>query len=136
MFIEGFFVNNQSFIKVTNNDDFEVVLSSNGASIYSIKLDNVFLTQTHISKELHKKGYLGKTIGRVANRIKGNTILVQGVEYKLESNEGPNTLHGALMSLSCFLSQIGQTQSLFFNENERVGNGILALKKMKTKKNF
>ena len=100
MQIESFVISNQSFVKLTNKDNFEVVLSSNGASIYSIKLDNILLTQTHVSKNCHKKGYHGKTIGRVANRIKGNKISIENIEYKLENNEGLNTLHGGLNGLS------------------------------------
>ena len=40
-------------------------------------------------------GYFGETIGRVANRISGAKInSLNGKEYKLPANNGPNTLHG------------------------------------------
>ena len=39
-------------------------------------------------------GYLGETIGRVANRISDAKFSLGGKEYKLNANNGPNTLHG------------------------------------------
>lgn len=39
-------------------------------------------------------GCLGATLGRCANRIGGARFTLNGVEYRLTANEGPNTLHG------------------------------------------
>jgi aldose 1-epimerase len=36
----------------------------------------------------------GAIIGRVANRIGGSKFEINGKEYKLVANEGPNHLHG------------------------------------------
>jgi aldose 1-epimerase len=38
--------------------------------------------------------YFGCTTGRVANRIAGGKFSIDGVEYTLEKNDWPNTLHG------------------------------------------
>lgn len=40
--------------------------------------------------------YLGATVGRVANRIAKGHFVVEGKEYQLDINNGPNALHGGL----------------------------------------
>lgn len=39
-------------------------------------------------------GYQGALIGRVGNRIAGGKFTLEGKEYSLYCNDGPNTLHG------------------------------------------
>ena len=39
-------------------------------------------------------GYLGAFIGRVGNRIRNSRFTINGIEYKVESNEGETCLHG------------------------------------------
>lgn len=38
--------------------------------------------------------YIGATVGRYANRIARARLSIEGVEYKLETNDGDNTNHG------------------------------------------
>lgn len=45
---------------------------------------------------LQKQPYFGAVVGRVANRIAKGTFMVNGKEYKLAVNNGPNSLHGGL----------------------------------------
>ena len=40
--------------------------------------------------------HLGATIGRYANRIAGGAFILDGHPYRLDVNNGPNTLHGGL----------------------------------------
>lgn len=38
--------------------------------------------------------YFGCIVGRVANRIKDGKLSLNGVDYSLAVNNGPNSLHG------------------------------------------
>lgn len=42
------------------------------------------------------KRYLGAMVGRVANRIAKGRFVVEGKDYQLDINNGPNALHGGL----------------------------------------
>ncbi|XAR71235.1 Aldose 1-epimerase [Bertholletia excelsa] len=44
--------------------------------------------------------YFGATVGRVANRIGGAQFTLNGIHYKLDANEGNNTLHGGSKGFS------------------------------------
>ena len=44
--------------------------------------------------------YLGAIVGRVANRIGGADMQLDGIRYPLSANEGANTLHGGATGLS------------------------------------
>ena len=41
--------------------------------------------------------HLGATLGRYANRIAGGTLDLDGTTYRLDVNNGPNTLHGGAL---------------------------------------
>lgn len=43
---------------------------------------------------LSHTAYVGALVGRFANRIAGGRFTLDGQEYALDRNEGPNTLHG------------------------------------------
>ncbi|XP_029133966.2 aldose 1-epimerase [Labrus bergylta] len=49
---------------------------------------------------LSDKRYQGAVVGRVANRIARGRFVVEGKEYKLDINNGPNALHGGLQGFN------------------------------------
>ncbi|MCR4911267.1 MAG: hypothetical protein K5925_01915 [Bacilli bacterium] len=98
-----------------NEDGFEFVFSPIGASIYYIKDGETYLNRfpKNFKDFLRPKCYYGKTVGRVANRIRGNKIRFNEQEFEIENNEGENTLHGGIHVLSVaefkFKSSINST---------------------------
>ena len=91
----------QKFISIKDGA-FEVILCDLGASIFAIKLDDRYMTQTPVGEKdfVVKRAFAGKTVGRFANRIKGNVINIEGKDYTLLDNEKGNTLHGGVEGLS------------------------------------
>ena len=92
----------QNLIIIENGLGLKAVFSMLGAAIYQIFDKNVCLTRNVASLEDFEKPicYYGKTIGRSANRIKGNILEIEGKKYKLFANENGNVLHGGLEGLS------------------------------------
>ncbi|KAL4962243.1 galactose mutarotase-like domain-containing protein [Aspergillus stella-maris] len=72
--------------------------SSLAAIIQEFNVDGQNIVQGFTKREYYEKyngPWFGATIGRVANRIKGGVInSLNGREVKLETNNGPNALHG------------------------------------------
>src|SRR5690349_2432604 len=55
---------------------------------------NVVLGHATPEEYLTSTAYLGGTIGRYANRIRGGRFELDGEEIQVATNEGGNTLHG------------------------------------------
>lgn len=100
MNIKEYKKNDLIFISISNKSNYEVTLSNIGASIYAIKINEDYLTQTPIDIEVFKKTYHGKTIGRIANRVGKGKIDINGITYTLDLNEKESCLHGGKDGLS------------------------------------
>ncbi|MEA3116397.1 MAG: aldose 1-epimerase, partial [Caballeronia sp.] len=61
----------------------------------------------HDAPALYTAGpaYMGATVGRWANRIANARLSLDGVEYPLEANQPPNSLHGGFQGFSFKLWQ-------------------------------
>jgi len=59
-------------------------------------LEDVVLGFDDLKGYLAKHPYFGATVGRVANRIAKGRFKLNGKEYRLAVNNGPNALHGGL----------------------------------------
>uniref|UniRef100_A0A3Q4AQX8 Aldose 1-epimerase n=1 Tax=Mola mola TaxID=94237 RepID=A0A3Q4AQX8_MOLML len=60
------------------------------------QMADVVLGYDTLEGYLSDKRYMGATVGRVANRIARGHFVVDGKDYKLDVNNGPNALHGGL----------------------------------------
>ncbi|XP_074532110.1 galactose mutarotase [Halichoeres trimaculatus] len=60
------------------------------------QMKDVILGFDDLEGYVSDKRYQGAVVGRVANRIAGGRFVVEGKEYKLDINNGPNALHGGL----------------------------------------
>lgn len=89
---------------ITNSKGVVVKLISRGATLvqwhvpdkHSKMDDVVFGFDDFAGYESKDNGYFGATVGRVANRIAGGKFKLDGKEYTLAKNDGPNTLHGGV----------------------------------------
>lgn len=86
---------------ITNNSGAKVTLSSIGAGVVSVivpdkngDLADVTLGYSSIEDYLYDGPCCGKTAGRYANRIARGVFSIDGAEYHLAVNCGPNALHG------------------------------------------
>ena len=59
------------------------------------KMADVILGYDDLESYLQNSPHFGAPIGRNANRIGGAVITIDGVDYKLAANNGPNNLHSA-----------------------------------------
>lgn len=87
---------------ISNKEGVVVKLLSRGATLAEWHVpdkngktaDCVFGFDDVAGYESKGNGYFGATIGRVGNRIAGGKFKLNGKEYTLYKNDGPNTLHG------------------------------------------
>jgi len=91
--------------KLTNGK-VELSVISWGATITSIKVCGVDVVlgfedmEGYTSAEGRGRNpYMGAVVGRVANRIADAKFKLDGKEYNLAKNNGPNALHGGLIGL-------------------------------------
>jgi aldose 1-epimerase len=57
---------------------------------------NVVLGYDNLAQYIESTPYFGAIIGRYGNRIAKGKFSIDGTEYSLETNDGPNHLHGGL----------------------------------------
>lgn len=87
---------------LTNSLGMEVAVLTYGGIFQSVKvpdrrgqLDNVTLGFDNLDDYVERNDpYFGAIIGRYGNRIAGGSFTLDGVEYQLATNNGPNHLHG------------------------------------------
>jgi aldose 1-epimerase len=93
--------NSVELYTLTNAHGLEVRATNYGGIIVSLRvpdkhgrMDDVVLGFDKFQGYLDNKPYFGAIIGRYANRIAGARFTLDGVQYSLAANNGPNSLHG------------------------------------------
>jgi aldose 1-epimerase len=86
---------------LTNAHGVEIRIITYGGIITSIRVPdrdgavaNVVLGFNNLADYETRSPYFGCITGRYANRIAGGRFTLDGVEYRLATNDGPNHLHG------------------------------------------
>jgi aldose 1-epimerase len=90
-----------SVFTLTNRNGLEVRVMDFGATVLSIRvpdrdgtLEDVVLGHDDLEGYLNTRSFFGSTVGRFGNRIAGARFELDGREYTLSANNGPNHLHG------------------------------------------
>lgn len=90
-----------TLVKIVNASGASVTLSNLGAGIVEVcvpdsqgRLANVALGYADPADYMADGPCMGKTPGRYANRIARGRFSIDGTEYQLAVNNGPNALHG------------------------------------------
>ena len=93
-------------IKLVNSKGMEVEILTLGGIIKSIrtpdkegKFENVLIEFQDINTYIENPGYINALIGPTAGRIHKAQFTLKGKEYKLEKNDGNNSLHGGVKGL-------------------------------------
>ncbi|MGI9070279.1 MAG: aldose epimerase family protein [Bryobacteraceae bacterium] len=94
-----------SLYTLKNKSGMEVKITNYGGTITSIKVKDrhgkfgdVVLGFENLDGYISKtnKSYFGAIVGRYANRIAHGTFVLDGHQYHIPTNDGPNSLHGGL----------------------------------------
>jgi aldose 1-epimerase len=88
---------------LTNRNSLEAKIMTFGGVVVSLKvpdrngnLADIVLGYDNLAGYLQDTSYFGSIIGRYANRIAKGKFTLNGVEYKLATNNGENHLHGGI----------------------------------------
>lgn len=114
------------------NEKYEVKLLSLGAILHSFYVKDagvdIALGLDDPQKYLVKgHASMGKSIGRCANRIGNAKFTLDGVEYKLLANNGPNCLHGGAVSFGDVewkVKEKNDTKVVFAYESKDMESGF------------
>lgn len=86
---------------LTNSKGMKVKILTYGGIVTEIhapdragKFADVVLGFDNLGDYLKEQPYFGALVGRVANRVAGGKFTLNGKEYTLAKNNGPNALHG------------------------------------------
>lgn len=102
-----------------NKNGMEIAVTNYGAFVVAVlapdregNYADVVLGHASLADYRHTpEPYLGSVIGRYGNRIAGGKFTLEGKEYTLAINNGPNTLHGGLTGFNAVVWDAEQLNS-------------------------
>ncbi|UCD48961.1 MAG: galactose mutarotase [Phycisphaerales bacterium] len=107
---------------LTSSKGFRARITNFGATLVSLhvpdrdgSLGDVVLGFDTLEGYINQTAYLGSTVGRYGNRIAKGKFTLDGTEYTLATNNGPNHLHGGLQG---FDKKVWETQEAVATEDE------------------
>lgn len=103
---------------LTNSHGLEVRVMTFGAIVLSLRvpdrngsLDDVVLGFGSLEPYFSNDPHFGSIIGRYGNRIANGNFALDGVEYTLPKNDGPNTLHGGVRGFDKVIWQAEEAEN-------------------------
>lgn len=92
---------------------------SYGATLQSLivpdrdgQMADVTLGHASLAEYLGQPQYFGSSVGRVANRIAGGRFVLDGEDYAVPCNNGPNALHGGPGGFDKALWEVAEVRSV------------------------
>jgi len=86
---------------LVNSNGLTAKITNYGAILVSLEvpdrdgnLADIALGYDNLADYIKRGAFFGATVGRYANRIGGAKFVLDGIEYKLATNNGPNHIHG------------------------------------------
>jgi aldose 1-epimerase len=103
--------------RLTNNSGLEAAITTYGGIIVSLLVPDrqgnradIVLGFDKLDGYLRRHPYFGALVGRYANRIAQGKFFLNGTEYKLAQNNGPNHLHGGIKGFDKAVWQAEEVQ--------------------------
>jgi aldose 1-epimerase len=105
-------------VELSNGRGVSVRVITLGAAVQALTVPDrhgraadIVLGHASAQEYLTKPQYFGVTVGRYANRIAGGRFSLDGRSFQLETNDGPNHLHGGHAGLDKVVWQIDRIGS-------------------------
>lgn len=98
------------------NEYLEVRFLNVGGSITKVAMaedafeKNLVANFEDVSDYLGNSCYLNAIVGRTANRITNGRFTIEGKEFQVDLNDGPNNLHGGAQNLTYSLFEVSELQ--------------------------
>ena len=103
---------------ITNKNGLVLKMTNYGATVVSMETPdrtgqraNITLSFPTLDGYLQRHPYFGSTVGRYGNRIAKGKFEIDGQEFTLATNNGPNHLHGGLKAFDALVWKAEEVQT-------------------------